>query len=96
MKAMTQGFALKRMAIVAAIVAAALFSAASSALPVPPAGSGWLVYSYYGATGDNDAQGVVGMRYQGAGCPGPKPQDWGMKTSKFTYHYASCNGGGQN
>ncbi|KRB06847.1 hypothetical protein [Lysobacter sp. Root690] len=91
MQTTTQRSGFKRIAMLATIVVGGLFSVASSALPVPPSGSGWLVYTYYGPAGRDGIEKVVGMRYQGAGCPGPRPLDWGQQTAKFSWHYANCN-----
>lgn len=93
MEATTQRFGFMRMAMVATIVVGGLFSVASSARPAPPSGSGWLVYTYYGPAGRDGIERVVGMSYQGPGCPGTTPLDWGTQTAKFSYAYVYCTPG---
>ena len=76
----------------ALVVAAALSSGASMAVPMPPQGS-LLVTSYY-ATADRSE--VVGVRvYGNATCQnGPYPLDWGLQTPYSSMDFYACEGGG--
>ncbi len=82
----------RRALLPALVIAAALSSGASMALPMPPYGS-LLVTTYY-ATAARDQ--IVGVDVYGdATCRnGPYPIDWGSRTQYSSISFYACEGEG--
>ena len=76
----------------ALVVAAALSSGASMALPMPPPGS-LLVTTYYASA---DRSEIVGVDVYGDGTcrNGPYPIDWGIRTQYSSIGFYACENEG--